>query len=371
MSGLPVPAVPPPAPSRVAFVPCLSDAHRRAEEQLLAAGACVPVSHRTAWLELFRADGGIFCAAQDPAGRCRAGFAIEVARSRALPGHRLLRVERYVPGGAGEGERAALTALRDLARDDARILRVSLELHGRDEARRHETERLLGELGFVRAASARRYEHTLALDLGPEEAALLAGLHKTARRNIRDMAKHPVEVRTVSDPVWADRLQELLVASMRRTGGNAGRHDWKARMELGARHPELSRIVGLFRTDVAGPESLLAFAWGVCHGDYAHYDAAGAARTGLRLSLAYPLLWDLICWAKRGSARWFDLGGVTPGHLNDGADALGGISDFKRYFTPCVVEVGGEWVLEPRPLRARLARAVGAAAAGLRRLRGA
>jgi hypothetical protein len=362
-------AAPTAAPS-VTIVPCLSDAHRRHEASLLGAGRCLPLPHRTAWLEAVGAGRGLFCAAEDPAGRCVAGFAIDVAPSRALPGHRLLRVERYVPGGGDASERATLGALRDLAAGDARILRVAVELHGRDADARRGTEALLAELGFRRAASARRYEHTLALDLAADEDAIFASFHRSARRNVREVAKHPVEVRAVDAPAWGARLQELLEGSMKRTGGSAPRHDWAARIALGSRHPELSRLAGLFRTDAEGPEALLAFVWGCHHGEYAHYDAAGAARTEGRLPVNYALLWDLVRWAKRGGARWLDLGGVTFGHLADGEDALGGISDFKRYFTRDVVEVGGEWLLEPRPLRAGLARALGAAVRRVRGLRG-
>jgi hypothetical protein len=286
--------------------------------------------------------------------------------SRALPGHQLLRVERYTPPSDPDVQRAMLQGLRDLVLRDRRILRLGVELHCRDEGRRLEAERQLSSLGFRRSESPRSYEQTLALDLRRDEAALLAGMHATARRHIRAVAKHPVEVRAIEDPAWADRIDALLRESMSRTGGAAVRHDWSARIEFSRRFPDLSRIVGLFRTDVASAESLLAFAWGCNHGEYAHYDAAGATRSsGLRLPMAYALMWDLIVWARR-SARWFDLGGVTPGHLNDGEDALGGISDFKRFFTREVVEVGTEWVLEPRRFRARLARAIGAAVARLR-----
>jgi hypothetical protein len=355
--------------ARARIVPALSPEHVRHERDLLAAPRCLPVPHRVEWLRAFGGPAALFCAAEDAAGRCEAGFAIQVAASRALPGHRLLRVERYTPPPSADAEAAMLEALREHARRDGRVLRVSLEIHCREPGRRATTERVLDRLGFVRCATSRRYEHTLAIDLHPTEAALMEALHSTARKNIRTAAKHPVEVRPVEEPVWAERLAALLEESMGRTGGRAKPYDWPGLIAFSGRFPELSRIVGLFRKDVSGPESLVAFALGFGHGEYAHYDASGATRTsGIRIPMTYPLLWDLILWAKRSSALWFDLGGVTVSQ-EDGQDALEGISSFKRFFSREVVEVGAEWVLTPRPIREQIARAVGATAGRLRALR--
>jgi lipid II:glycine glycyltransferase (peptidoglycan interpeptide bridge formation enzyme) len=75
-------------------------------------------------------------------------------------------------------------------------------------------------------------------------------------------------------------------------------------------------------------------------------------------------MWDLIVWAKRAGATWFDFGGVTAGTAGSG-DPLGGISDFKRLFSKERAEVAEDWVLEPRKLVARLARLVRSGAAWL------
>ena len=75
-------------------------------------------------------------------------------------------------------------------------------------------------------------------------------------------------------------------------------------------------------------------------------------------------------WAKSQGVTWFDFGGITVGTQGDPDDPLGGISDFKRYFSRDVVEVGEERVFEPRRLRAGLARGIGTGAAllsGIRR----
>ena len=363
------PATPVQRPAVV--VPVLSEAHRALQVELCASANSLPVPHRTEWLEGVGPATGHFIGALDSVGRCVGGLVAESAASRALPGHRLLRVQRYIPPADPSVEASLLDGLRDLAQGDRSVLRVGIELTALDLERRRASEALLAERGFVRASASRSYTHTLLVDLRPDEPALLAGLHATARRKIRAAAKAPVEVRPLTEERWAGRVAELLGLSLDRTGGHVGRLDWGPCIAFSRACPSLSRLVGLFRADGAGDEALIAFAWGLNHGDAAHYEAGGSTRaTDLKVSMTYPLMWDLLCWAKSSGCARFDLGGVTAGHFGDGEDALGGISDFKRYFSQQEAEVGAEWVLEPRPGRARLARFIGSTARRLSSLRG-
>lgn len=340
------------------LVPALSPAHRRFEVDLTATTS-VAVQHRIVWLERFGNTEDWFCAAGRGGSNCQAGFAVTSLPARALPGHRLLRVERFCPPGNVEITRAMVESLYQLALQDWRVLSVRVGLCCHDQTLRTSTADLLARTGFVRSEAPRSYEHTLVLDLEPDEPEILAGLDSKARRDIRVISRFPVQVMAIEDPTWAERIQALLNESMSRTGGRAVRQDWAARLDFSRTFPSLAHTVGLFRTDVTGQERLVAFASAFHHGEYAHYDAAGTTRLStLRMPMSYALLWDLIRWAKAHRAKRFDLGGVTLGHLRDGGDALGGISDFKRYFTKKLVEVGSEWVLEPRPRRARFARVV-------------
>ena len=77
-------------------------------------------------------------------------------------------------------------------------------------------------------------------------------------------------------------------------------------------------------------------------------------------ALGYAPLWDLVVWAnEQTNAEWFDLGGITSGGPGD---AQWGISEFKRYFSHDVIDVGEEWLIEPSKLRAAIARGVSNAA---------
>jgi lipid II:glycine glycyltransferase (peptidoglycan interpeptide bridge formation enzyme) len=197
----------------------------------------------------------------------------------------------------------------------------------------------------------------LTLDLLHDEPAIFAGLHKTARKNLRHAQHSGLFVRTLTHPRYAERIGALEDESMARTGGTRRKIDWRSILELSGLHPQLSRISGLFLSERDDhPEALLAFGWGSMQGDHASYTAAGTTRLPhLKASLSYPLLWDLILWAKREGATWFDMGGVT---LGSAADPLKGISGFKRYFSRNLEEVSEEWTLEPHPKRTRLARLV-------------
>lgn len=333
------------------------------ERELDEAGFPLLLQHRAAWARAARTHGSWFLALREPGGRCAGGFAIEVARARALPGHLRLRVERFggnlLPGVC----EAAVAGLADLARRDCRVLSVNVELLVRDAETRTRLESLLQRSGFRPEPNRRRYARTAAVDLTPDEAALLASLPSKTRRDIKAIRNKPVAVRTIDDPAFGPRIDQLLIASFARTGGEYRSRDWAPFINLSKQHPTRSRLVGLFRTDASGPDSLLAFAWGCHHGSHAHYDAGASTRdTDIKLPMAYALIWDLICWARQNGAQWLDLGGIGEGSGPGEQNRLAGIADFKRYFTQDIIDLGGEWALEPRWARARLASAVGAGA---------
>ncbi len=361
--------------------PVLADAHLTArllgevgpervniERELLDCGFPFPLPHRVAWAKDWSEGESYFFSIHGPNNDCCAGFATEVNYSRALPGHLLLRVERF---GAGLDEamaECAIHAIMCLARE-SRTLRINIEVFSPDTAHREMLLRVIQRHGFVRATRRRRYYRTISIDLSGDEASILASLSGSARRHIRAMAKHPVQLKPL-DPSSSARASQLHAETMSRTGGRLGKINWDKLIRFCIEHPDLCRLVGLYRTDVEGPDALLAFACGHFHGSYVHYDIAASTRnTGLKIPLAYGPVWDLICWAKGNGASWFDFGGITQGHFSDEDDRLGGISDFKRHFSKTVIEVGDEWVLEPNKLRAKIAGLVSGTATWLSRIR--
>ncbi len=339
------------------------------EESLADCRIALPLPHRVAWARAHPSKGSWFVVVRNGSGTPHAAFALEVALSRALPGYRLLRLERFGAAHSAEAREAALFAVAELARRSPRILRAYVEVFSPADSVRASIATTARALGYKESPRSRCYGDTLLVDLAPAESEILASLPKKTRRDIRAAAKHDVDVRPITDATFANRLATLLRETMARTGGAYKHRDWDGLIQLGRDWPSLSRLVGLFRADLSGPEALIAFAWGRHHGDHAEYATAATTRQPeLRLPLGYPLVWDLICWAKRHGAQYLDLGGVSKGSLTDD-DPLGGISDFKRYFSTNRVAVGAEWVLEPRPLHAIAANAISTTAALLSRFR--
>jgi lipid II:glycine glycyltransferase (peptidoglycan interpeptide bridge formation enzyme) len=161
----------------------------------------------------------------------------------------------------------------------------------------------------------------------------------------------------ITDPVYADRINELQQGALQRTGGHKPLQDWRSALKLSQEHPNLSCIVGLFQGEETTPENMGAFGWGLNHGDYVEQRAAGSTRqTDARIPYGYLVVWNLVQWAKSVGVQWFDMGGVTVAEGDE--NHLEGISRFKKYFSREVLEVGAEWILEPAPLRAKVATAI-------------
>jgi len=297
-------------------------------------------------------------------------FGVHGAASRALPGFRLLRVERFGEAIPRALWVAAVGALEEVARRETRVLRLTVEVFSRDDNARAILGQLLARQGFARLAVTRNWHRTLALDLQPSESELFASFSPTARRAIRAAANLPVRVRLIDDPTLGERLDALSCAAFARTGARyQALWNWAGAVDLAQRYPDAARLIGLFRADEDGPDALLGFAWGWWNGQSVSYFAGASTRSKdlQRLGIAHPLFWDLIVWAKRIGATWFDLGGVTVGTAASG-DPVGGISDFKRLFSKQTIDVAQDWVFEPRPALARFAALVSTSAAWLSRV---
>jgi hypothetical protein len=272
-------------------------------------------------------------------------------------------VSRFGAGLPGEACDAALEAVTSLARQCPRVLRLHLEVFSRD--RREAIAETLAGLGYREVRPPNVYRYTLVIDLKPSEDAIFASFSNNARRRIRETAKMSLRSVVIIDPMYVERLEELQQEAFHRTGGNIASADWRGVLRMSHERPDLSRVLGVFPGEDTAPENLGAFLWVCNHGDHGEYRAAGSARrSDVKIPLGYLLLWDMIRWAKSTGAEWFDMGGVTLAQGNE--DALEGISRFKRYFSREVVEVGAEWVLEPSPVRARIAAIISSGAQQIR-----
>lgn len=348
-------------PLSVSLLRRIGSERERVEGELERSGLRPHLFDRVAWNRHRRFGESWLLVIRDESGVCRGAVSLAAHRSRALPGHYIIRAERCGALLPQELSHAAATGLRALARTP-RILRLTIELFARDISDRAAFAAALADHGFTRVPQPHHYATTLRVDLTRSESEILGSFSRRARWHVKHLGDSEFELRPIQDARYAPRLDELADVAMRRTGGDAIDNEHRTMIELSRTRPELSRLVGIFRRGDDRPESLVAYAWAGFHGDYAGYDVGAADRVpGTKVGFSYSLLWDLMCWAKAHGATWFDMGGVSEGGL-ESDDPVGGISDFKRYFTKDTATVAEDWMLEPRPSRLAVARIVSASA---------
>ena len=350
---------------QVLLVRGLGSERDSAEREVLEAGVALPLSHRAVWVTNLQHSESLFLLVRDASGRACGGVAIEKVATRALPGHVILRVGKFGGSLPAAVCQAQISAIAILARSIPRVLRVELNMFSRKGFEAF--AETLKDLGFREARPPSSYRHTLVIDLRPSEEEIFAAFGKSARKRIRETMKMSLKSIAIGDPVYAGRLLELQQEALRRTGGHIDPVSWKGILKLSADHPGLSRVFGLFPSEDLAPENMGAFAWVCNHGDHAEYCLAGSKSRGeVRIPFGYLLVWDMVRWAKAVGAEWFDMGGVTVAGGDE--TSLEGISEFKRYFSHAIEEVGAEWQLEPVPVRARIAAMVSNSARGMQRL---
>ena len=328
--------------------------HQDVERELLATGIFLPMRHRAAAIYA-HGESGLFVAVRD-SRRWIGGVFVQQRRLRVLPGYSLWRIDNLGNAMPANAREPVLRYVLDLVNQNHRVLRVNIGLFSRDRSVRAQLGSILDSLGLANT-EANTYTRTIAVDLRSTEAELLSSFSSSVRKRLKEFARItiPVSIQPITDPSLAPRMNELMKQTMARTGGRFKPVDWERRIALASSNPDLCRIVGVVNSEIGGDEKLLAFVCGCHHGTHAQYSEGASARQLGRLPLMYPLLWDLIRWARDNGAQWFDMGGVTAGSFGDGQDALGGISDFKRRFSDDVIDVADEWVLVPASLVATLA----------------
>ena len=196
----------------------------------------------------------------------------------------------------------------------------------------HEVATLLATHGF--APTARRAPmHTRVVPLdAPVDVG--APAWKGVRRPLRALARFPVIVRPIVDEALADRMCEIKRHTYERRVGSMPPLDYRAMIRAAARHPGRVHVVGCFRTDRDGPESLVAWDCATFNG------VVGTSEHGARADVriddhALPsgdwALMACIRWAQEQGAVAFDLGGVTDADAPDFGHVKG-INEFKARF---------------------------------------
>lgn len=347
----------------------LSDRRASIEDRLLAIGAALPLVHRVCWERTFHPRNALFVCLHDAQQQPVYGWTVLLDRSRAMPGHTILRVRRFGATVNLDLACAGLAAMRRLCELLDNVLRLELEVFNPDSGMRDGLRKYALQMGFKRLTPQKHgYHNTIRLELDADQEMLFQRLTRSARRNVKAPEKKALRIRPITEPSFAPRMEQLMRETFARSGGPEQHEDWAELIAFSQARPELSRIIACQSGTDDSPEGLLAFAWACVHGDHASHTVAASTRVpGSNLALSYATAWDLIVWARHCGCRWFDFGGVTAGTLNSD-DALGGISDFKRFFSDHVITVGDEWVYDPVPFKGVVADSISALANWVRTL---
>jgi hypothetical protein len=282
---------------------------------------------------------------------------VQVTRPRLVPWLRIARVPRFGRDLRADSTDRIVKALAVLARERP-VLRLFVEVWSENQEDRRRVAEACRRHGFQRSSSPRSYVRTIWMDLRPSEKEILASFHATGRRHIRAPGKKGYQVQSIEDPAAAPAVDAIFQDTFARTGGAPPAVDWAWVIQLNGSPDAPLRLVGLYPEDAPDSSDPVSFAMALLHGEVAEYAHAGSVRDrSLRIPLLYAPTWELMRWARSRGARYWDFGGVTGGSADDD-DPMGGISDFKRYFSTALDTVGEEWILRPRPLQDTIARSV-------------
>lgn len=327
----------------------------QAEAALDAAGFPLPLPSRVSWGRHFGVSTHKLAIATDTDKQLVAAIGLELTQTRSLPGHYILSTHAFGDAYATKAGEVLLDEIIRYTTVNSRVLRIVVELECRDELARQFLHNALVSRHFYQIQPERIPAHTLIKDLTQNNEKIFASFSESTRHKIRKSIRSGLELDLLTDLVYATRMNKLLAATFARTGMRISDINWKPIIAICQEFPHRSHLVGIFHGSGRTPEDLLAFAWGIHHGERAVYRMGASSRDpGVKLPLLYLAFWDLIEWAKREGARWFDLGGIIP-IAGEGDNALEGISRFKRGFSREEIALGEEWVYEPSAFKARIA----------------
>jgi hypothetical protein len=346
----------------VAFHDSADQAVRDAESQLDAAGTPIPFWSRAAWGAHSGSVSGETAIVTGQDGQADGVLACEASRCRSLPGHHTLRIRAVGDSYDACAGNALLRAMALYVRQRQRLLWAVVELECVDGAARKRLQGILTDGGFRPKPAEQIPERTVIVDLRPSADTVYGLFSRNARYKIGKSERLGIAVQPLVAASFCDRMGAMLGETFARTGAHVNAVNWLGALKASATSPGHSRIFGVFRGPSRGPEDLLAFAWGVIHGERAVYHMGASVRTpGENVPLLYPALWQLMQWSKENGASWFDLGGVSSGG-GGGDDPLERISEFKRRFSKTEISLGEEWILEPNMVKSSIARFVSGAA---------
>ena len=202
------------------------------------------------------------------------------------------------------------------------------------------------------------FDRTVVLDLTAGEDALMAGMKKRGRRDVRKALRNTSLVAAEETERAAEvfpELYELLVETGARDSfGISERSVYESMLaSLGPEHCRLYTV----RCDGR------PLCWGIVTttSTQATYYYAASNEEGRKAGAPDLLVWSMASFLRSDGVRSFDLMGID----SDRAPQLAGVRGFKTKFSENVVDVAGAWDVPVHPLRYRILVAALAAKRGL------
>jgi len=302
-------------------------------------------------------------------GRCVGVLSAEVHPSPRFSGSTIVIARRISASTEPSVLLALLAQLDQLATDELGARRVVISLVGSTQAELDRAASLMPSLGFEPSARPKVPAHTILLDLRDGEEALLRNARPSLRRSLREVVRLPIRCDSIRSVLLVDRLKQIKQASYARHGSVPPPLPFAGFVETASAHPDAFSLIGLYRDDVIGADSLIAFEFTSFDGRLATSEHAGMVSTrvdGRSVPGGYATLWESIRWAIRRGAVAFDLGGISmPGDST--YEATRTIAQFKRNFGGEIVTgLEREFVKRPNTFTARLMNALASVAGRLR-----
>lgn len=192
-------------------------------------------------------------------------------------------------------------------------------------------------------------QHTVVVDLRPDEEEILAGFRQRARRHIRKTSEAVIEHR--SDPEAFEIMWGLFSETMERAGVDYRAKEyhqaiWHHYIDAGEGHFVLARP--------REGGDIEAGAFIIHHRDLGYYKDGGSLRTKDTNGLQYRVQWEAMRWCKEHGLTDYDMYSTPPSWLaDDESHKLHPLVQFKTAFAPIVDHVGTmQLVLRPRVVKA-------------------
>ena len=202
------------------------------------------------------------------------------------------------------------------------------------------------------------FDRTVVLDLTAGEDALMAGMKKRGRRDVRkalrDASLVAAEETERAAEVFPELYELLVETGARDSFGISERSVYESMLaSLGPEHCRLYTV----RRDGR------PLCWGIVTttSTQATYYYAASNEEGRKAGAPDLLVWSMASFLRSDGVRSFDLMGID----SDRAPQLAGVRGFKTKFSENVVDVAGAWDVPVHPLRYRILVAALAAKRGL------